>query len=136
MSLEQAPGELAGLADSLTVLLPWGSLLGALACAQPSALARLGALCRPGGEVRIVIGYGAAADARAIGALGLPSLEEPSVLDALEGGYRREGLAVRAQRLSVADVRELGTTWAGKLAFAGGGRAFVELRGPRGGAVP
>jgi len=41
LALEEAPGELAGFADRLTVLFPWGSLLRALTGGDAAALARL-----------------------------------------------------------------------------------------------
>ena len=44
LALERAPGELAGLADTLTVLLPWGSLLAAVAGGDAIRLAGLAGL--------------------------------------------------------------------------------------------
>ena len=58
MALERAPGALEGLADRLTVLLPWGSLLRAVALGEVDGLSRLRHLCAPGAAVEIVFGYG------------------------------------------------------------------------------
>lgn len=117
LALEQAPGELAGIADELTVLLPWGSLLLALARAQGAELARLRALCKPGATVRIVLGYGEHDGV---------TPDEPA---ALEHAYAAAGLAVGARPASKDDIRALGTTWANKLAFSPAPRSFIELRG-------
>ena len=66
LSLAEAPATLAGLADELTVLLPWGSLLAAVARPGAGGLAALRALGKPGAGLRIVFGYGAGAEAGAI----------------------------------------------------------------------
>jgi 16S rRNA (adenine(1408)-N(1))-methyltransferase len=122
LALEQAPGELVGLADHLTVLLPWGTLLRAVAGPDLAALARLRAVCKPGAGLRVVFGLG---DADAASARGL----DPRAWPALPGRYRDAGFAVTAAELPLDEVRALGTTWAGKLAFSGRARTFVELRG-------
>lgn len=126
LALEQAPGELVGLADALTVLLPWGSLLRAVARPEPSGLANLRALCRPGAQVRIVFGYG---PADPIAVQGLPGLADDARFAALCSDYGAAGLAVIARRMALEEVSELPTTWAGKLAFSGQDRHFIELRG-------
>lgn len=126
LALAQAPGELAGLADSISVLLPWGSLLRAVATPEPDALARLRALARPAARLRVVFGYGAGDPAEV---LALPTLDDDARLAALAHAYARAGLPVRARRMTRDEVCELPTTWAKKLAFSGNERRFVELTG-------
>ncbi|MEZ4449947.1 MAG: hypothetical protein R3B09_10750 [Nannocystaceae bacterium] len=128
MALEQAPGALAGLASSVSVLLPWGSLLRAIACADPEGLTRLRGLARDGADLRIVFGHGDA-DATARRDHGLPDLDDDDALADLVAGYRRVGLAIDARPIDRREVGELDTTWAKKLAFSGNVRRFVELRG-------
>jgi 16S rRNA (adenine(1408)-N(1))-methyltransferase len=128
LALADAPGELAGLADRLTVLLPWGELLGAVARPDVGGLARLRGLCREGAEVRVVFGYGAEADPAAVGGLALPEVTEAR-LAMLEARYREAGFEVRARRTTLEEVRALPTTWAKRLAFSGRARTFVEVRG-------
>lgn len=130
LSLAEAPGALAGLADELTVLLPWGSLLAAVARPDAGGLAALRALGKPGAALRIVFGYGAGAEAGAIRDLGLPAIDDAACLR-LEAAYRQAGLAVRARRPSLDEVRALPTTWAKRLAFSGYERRFVELKAGR-----
>jgi 16S rRNA (adenine(1408)-N(1))-methyltransferase len=127
LALEDAPGELIGFADELTVLLPWGSLLRAVACDVP-ALTRLRALCRAHADVHVVFGYGSA-DAAAVSSLALPAADDAGFGRGLEGRYREAGFTVRARPLDVEAVRALPTTWAKKLAFSGKPRRFWELRG-------
>ena len=131
LSLTDAPGELVGLADGLSVLLPWGSLLRAVARPEPAALCALRALCRPGAAVQIVFGYGAEADAAAMQALELPPLDGrgAATTGALEASYRAAGFSVSACLATRDDVRALPTTWAKRLAFSGRERRFITLTG-------
>jgi len=110
LALEDAPGELAGLADSLTVLFPWGSLLRAVSSPDPSALARLRDLCNPGAVVRFVF-------------------EHTLAPEPLEAAYREAGLALIGQPLSVEEARALPTTWAKKLGYSGRPRQFRDFQG-------
>jgi 16S rRNA (adenine(1408)-N(1))-methyltransferase len=126
LALERAPGELEGLAGSLSVLLPWGSLLAAVAGAAPPGLAALRALCKPGAAVRMLFGYGPEADAAMVGAHRLPSLDAPGALERLRAA---PGFALAARWAGVDEVRALGTTWAGKLSFSPAARRFVALEG-------
>jgi 16S rRNA (adenine(1408)-N(1))-methyltransferase len=135
LTLEQAPGALVALADELTVLLPWGSLLRAVAAADAQALASLRAICKPGARLRVLFGHGPA-DAAALAALGLslPPAAAPAPVVAafaadLVHRYAEAGLDVRARQVPPAEVRELPTTWAKKLAFSGRARRFWELAG-------
>jgi 16S rRNA (adenine(1408)-N(1))-methyltransferase len=110
LALAEAPGVLAGLADRLTVLFPWGSLLRALAEPERVRLAQLRALCRPGAEVRFVF----------------EPRSEPRGLEPL---YREVGLAVSGRAVPAAEARALPTTWAKKLGFSRKRRTLWELRG-------
>jgi 16S rRNA (adenine(1408)-N(1))-methyltransferase len=128
LALADVPGELIDLADELTVLLPWGSLLAAVARAEVPALERLRALCRTGAAVHIVFGYGVA-DASAVTSLDLPAPDAPAFAAALSRQYRAAGFVVAPSPVTADAVRALPTTWAKKLAHSGKQRHFWELRG-------
>ena len=110
LSLENAPAEIAGLAHTLTVLFPWGSLLRAVAHAEREALQRLRALCKPGAEVRFV--FEPSSDARV-----------------LESRYREAGLALSGRTMPLDEAGALPTAWAKKLGYSGRPRTFWEFRG-------
>ena len=124
LSLEEAPGHLLGLADVLTVLLPWGSLLRAVA-APNSGLRKLAAISKRGGRVHFLYGYGS----RESAALGLPELGDSHVLSHLENAYAAAGLQVEARYAAPEYVASVESTWAKKLAFSPRARAFIEMRG-------
>jgi hypothetical protein len=129
LALADAPGELAGLGDSLTVLLPWGSLLRAVAVSDRDALRALRGLLRTGATLRVLFGYGPRTDGAVIRAHELPPLDDPAAMDALEHAYRDAGFAVAARFVAREEVRALPTTWAKRLAYSGHERHFVELSG-------
>lgn len=116
------PAELNGIATHLTINFPWGSLLGALLEGDPTFVARLAALARPGARMRIELRLNAGALAEA----GWP----------LEDGARRVRQVLRAAGFGVEpavtlgprELRDCPTTWARRLAFGRDPRA-VELRG-------
>ena len=110
LALEDAPGELAGSADRLTVFFPWGSLLRAVAVADAAALARLRGVCKGGAEVRFVF-------------------ETESESWRLERAHREAGFALEGRALPVEEARALPTTWAKKLGYSGRPRSFREFRG-------
>jgi hypothetical protein len=129
LALADAPGILAGLADALTVLLPWGSLLRAAAGCDAPALRALRTLCAPGAELRVLFGYGLKTEAAAIRELGLPALESPATLLALKQAYSAGGFTVAVRATHRDAVRSLPTTWAKRLAYSGSERRFVEVTG-------
>ncbi len=129
LSLDEAPGDLVQLAEILTVLFPWGSLLRAVAVPVLGDLRKLAALGKPSARVRLLYGYGDRKDAGAVDELGWPDLGAPSALRTLEAAYARAGLQVQARYPSREEVASIQSTWAKKLSFSGSERTFVELLG-------
>jgi 16S rRNA (adenine(1408)-N(1))-methyltransferase len=122
---ENPPAELESLADELAVLLPWSSLLAAVAIPDPAALTALARLCKPGAELRVVFGYDASLEAAAV--VRLPLLTDEH-LRLLPASYAKAGFRVTARRISNRDLLALGTTWSARLAHRRL-RHFCEIRG-------
>jgi hypothetical protein len=110
LALADAPGELAGIADRLTVLFPWGSLLAAVAGRDRAGLTKLRGTCRAGAAVRFLFELGSG----------------PGELPHLLAGA---GLDLRGRPVPVEEARSLPTAWAKKLGYSGRRRAFWEFRG-------
>jgi 16S rRNA (adenine(1408)-N(1))-methyltransferase len=110
------------MADRVTVTLPWGSLLRAVALPDLTLLANIRAVIRPGGRLDVVYAIDAVRDAAALRALGLDAAQDGPSAATCEG-YAAAGLRVDAAReLAREDIAALGTTWARKLAAAPSGR--------------
>ena len=110
--VERLPAEFDGLADLVTILLPWGSLLrGALGLDEAVAVS-IARLIAPGGTLHIVVSV-IERDRAAIGrerALG------EADIDHMARTYAAHGLdLIDACRLSPDDIRATGSTWARRL---------------------
>jgi 16S rRNA (adenine(1408)-N(1))-methyltransferase len=126
--VEVLADELFGIADRLTVILPWGSLLRGVALPDLAILQHLRRLCCPNAEVEIVFSYDEKRDAGERGPLGRILLSEHHVHGLLPS-YGDAGLCITsAERITLDQLAEYETTWAKRLAF-GRVREIWRLRG-------
>jgi 16S rRNA (adenine(1408)-N(1))-methyltransferase len=108
---ERPPEELVGIADEVTITMPWGSLLdGALALDRAlDASAGIAALLAPGGRAVVLLSV----DAR--DRLALPTLDG-SMADELAARWRRHGLTLSGlEPASDATIAASGSSWARRL---------------------
>jgi 16S rRNA (adenine(1408)-N(1))-methyltransferase len=109
-SAEELPGVLAGRVDRLTVVLPWGSLLRGVACAEPQMVAGLRDCLAAGGELELLLSVGPRDRST-----GLRELDQASVSGLVEA-YAACGLRPLEARLATADdVERLSSSWARRL---------------------
>jgi 16S rRNA (adenine(1408)-N(1))-methyltransferase len=126
-AVESLPVELAGIADQVTVVLPWGSLLAAIALPRPEVLRGIGALCQPGARLTVVLGSDPARDRAELQRLGISSLQPEGLASRLALGYGEAGWTLETVRaLEPSGLARWPSTWTSRLA-RGDGRAFVEL---------
>lgn len=128
--VESLPVELRGVADRVTIVLPWGSLLAAVGIPAVPLLRGIRALCRPEASLTVLIGVDPVRDRGEMVRLGLPRLSE---LD--PQGRRAEAYA--AAGFELAAVRSIGgeelagwpSNWARRLAYGRPRTVFhVEAR--------
>jgi 16S rRNA (adenine(1408)-N(1))-methyltransferase len=105
-AVEALPEELVGLADRVTILLPWGGLLRAVMEPEVAVLRGIRTLCRPGASLLVVAG-------------------EP-ITNAVVPAYRAAGVAAQVGPIVPVEVQKLRTTWAARLAF-GRPRVFSQI---------
>ena len=108
---------LRGLAASLTVHFPWGSLLRGVLGNNDAALAGIARLLAPGAEATVLVSV-------------LPRDNAPAVpaADALAAAYEHHGLSlVDAREATPAEVAASHSSWAKRLR-AGAERAVTLLR--------
>jgi 16S rRNA (adenine(1408)-N(1))-methyltransferase len=115
-AVENLPAELDGVANELHIHFPWGSLLRAVATAEPEVLGYLRRICAPDCLLEIVIGLDPLRDRTEIERLGLPALSNEYLETVLIDRYRAAGFDVLEKgALSQADWSHLETSWARKL---------------------
>ena len=133
-AVESLPVELAGAADQVSVVLPWGSLLAAVALPRPEVLRGIRALCQPGARVTVVLGSDPARDRAELQRLGISPLQPSGLASRLALGYGEAGFTLKAVRaLEPNGLARWPSTWTKRLA-RGDGRAFVELEAVAGSA--
>ena len=126
-AVEALPLELAGAADRVTVVLPWGSLLAAVARPVVDVLRGVRALCRPEGRLTIVLAPHPVRDVEETRRLGMPPLDASCLAATLEQGYADAGFdLVRVRTLDAGQALRWPSTWARRLAHAAD-RSFVEM---------
>ncbi|MEQ9003618.1 MAG: class I SAM-dependent methyltransferase, partial [Pseudomonadales bacterium] len=129
------PETLSGLALEVHVQFPWGSLLQAVAGGDAPVLARIAALCAPGGRLIVTIGLDAVRDGREWQRLGLLPPEAEHLQAALPARYREAGFAsIDTGILSPEACLTLESTWAKRLR-RGEGRTVLRLVAEAGSAA-
>jgi 16S rRNA (adenine(1408)-N(1))-methyltransferase len=114
-ALESLPSDLAGAADEVRVILPWGSLLRAVWQPEVDGLRAMRQLCQPSARLEVVVAIVAGRDG--------DLCAEPSA--SLVGTYQDAGFEVHnISKMTGSELRSLGTTWAKKLAGRPGQRAW------------
>ena len=116
--VEALSGELAGIADRITAILPWGSLLRALVQPETAFLHRLHRLCASEASLEIVFSYDQERDASEQGPLGAAGVQESYVRNVLPALYEAAGFRITGtDRISRSELSAYETSWAKRLAF-------------------
>jgi 16S rRNA (adenine(1408)-N(1))-methyltransferase len=125
------PAELVGQASLVTVNYPWGSLLRALGAPEPSGLAAVASLLRPGGLIVALLNASAADDSAYAEKLELPPLDDEHVRTRLVPGWRDAGLSVdEARVLAPGEEPPHRTSWGQRL-LRGSGRETLLVSAVR-----
>ncbi len=110
--------ELGAVADRVTVILPWGSLLKTVAAPDMDSLRHVASLCRAEATLEIVFSYDKRRDAKLGFPLGIAGLDEQHVLATLPRLYEQAGFGmVAVDKLPQRELVSYETTWAKRLAF-------------------
>jgi 16S rRNA (adenine(1408)-N(1))-methyltransferase len=116
-AVERLPGELACVADEVTVHFPWGSLLRGLVAGSGSVIGPIASLMKGGAELRVLM---SAVDRDGFAAL------DPSLVDSRRRAYSEHGLRlIDAGWASNAVVAASGSAWAKRLGVGGARRAVI-----------
>lgn len=117
-AVEALPDELHAIADEVRVTFPWGSLLRGALGADPTVLAGIACVAKPGAEVRAMFS--------------VTELDGLDVTDAVDrAAFESHGLRVIEERPATADeIAATGSSWAKRLR-AGVDRPVTLVRAVR-----
>ncbi len=118
---EDLPDGLFGIADRVTINLPWGSLLRAVVLPDAEVLRGIRRLIKPGGILEVVTAIDAVRDRQELERLGLPSLTDRHLDVDLIRSYQNAGFR-RAENMNSEpeDESPIGTTWGKRLSRSPG----------------
>jgi hypothetical protein len=130
--VESLPSELRGVADEVSVQLPWGSLLEGIVLARDDVLGGLAALCRPGAQLTVTLNGEIWLDSTPARYEHLPVPTPEYVTDVVAAGLARVGISLVAARYATAaEAKALPTTWARRLGRGRTHPMFVCFEGKR-----
>jgi 16S rRNA (adenine(1408)-N(1))-methyltransferase len=111
----------------VTVILPWGSLLAAVARPSLPELSAMRGVCRPGAPLTVVLGGDPTRDRAEVARIGVSSLSLVERREELATTYATAGFALAGVReIDAADPGRWPSTWARRLSH-GRGRRFWQL---------
>jgi 16S rRNA (adenine(1408)-N(1))-methyltransferase len=121
---EHVPTELLGLAATVRVTLPWGSLLGGLVGRSEAVASGIASLLTPDGTLELLL-----APAERDRLDGVP-VQAAALIQAVTSTFEPLGLVLeKAGPATDSEVRATGSTWARRLLGAGrGDRSVVLIR--------
>jgi 16S rRNA (adenine(1408)-N(1))-methyltransferase len=129
-AVEDLPPELTGVADRVTVVLPWGSLLAAVARPTPGLLRGIRALCQKDASLTVVLASHPERDRSQAARLGLGPIDLAHLSGPVAESYAAAGLAVTAVRPLDRDrLSRWPSTWARRMVHAHARAVFqIEAR--------
>ncbi|MFM8237462.1 MAG: rRNA methyltransferase [Actinomycetota bacterium] len=129
-SAEAIPAELHGIADEVSVTLPWGHLLEGIVVPDPSVLGGIAALGGPGAEIGIVLNGEIWAGSLPSRFRELPAPTAEHVSEVVVPAFATVGVDIAEVRwLTATEAHGLTTTWARRLAHGRPHPRFLSLRG-------
>lgn len=126
-AVETLPGDLAGVADLVTVNYPWGSLLTAWAAPVPVLLRNLAALGKSGAEWLALFNATVFEDADYCARLGFPPVDRARIEGELAPVYAAAGLPV-AELAELSGAADHRTSWGQRLVL-GSDRKTLRVAG-------
>ncbi|MCI0663072.1 MAG: hypothetical protein L0220_18560, partial [Acidobacteria bacterium] len=115
-SVEALPAELDGVASTVHINFPWGSLLHGVALGEAAVLRNLRRICAPAACLKIVIALDPERDKSEISRLGLEPLSAEFIQTTLIPRYQAAGLEITDYGvLSPSERQQIRTSWARRL---------------------
>lgn len=120
-SFELLPKELMGCADKLYIILPWGTLLKAIAEPTDKDLTTLRGLLKDNAEIEIIFGYDSGLEPTQTNRLELDGIDENKVIQKFGGaGFK----LLKSLLLTGSELGELESTWGKRISSTRERRIF------------
>ena len=116
-SIENPPYELVGIADSITVILPWGSLRDGLVKGVHGVINNLRLLGKDGSSLQIIIGYSNDRESYEIYTHSLPVLSMEYLESLKQLYYEKRILINNIKVIGNNDLKMIDSGWAKRLAY-------------------
>ena len=127
-SVELLPKEFGGIADKISIILPWGSLLEKIANPEEIWARNITDMLKPDGELELLFGYTSDLEPSEVERLNLPFLNLALVKDQIIPSFTRLG-GMRLQEfkeLLKEQLKSYPTSWAKRLTY-GKNRVIYSL---------
>lgn len=117
-SIEVFPKELMGIADSVSVLLPWGTLLQTIVLGSPAELITIYMLLKNEGTLDLLFGYAHDTEPSEVERLNLNNLSLEYIKTAIMPKFLEIGFSGGSiNEVQKDELKTFETTWSKKLAF-------------------
>jgi 16S rRNA (adenine(1408)-N(1))-methyltransferase len=117
-SAEELPEALTNIANTIYIILPWGSLLRHVAKPNISILKEIAKLMKANGTLEVIFGYAEETEPVETERLDLEAINEAYITDTLLAAYEKAGFKLEAfDKLTKKDLSKFESTWCKKLSF-------------------
>jgi 16S rRNA (adenine(1408)-N(1))-methyltransferase len=129
-SIESVPAELTGVADEVSVVLPWGRLLEGIVCPDEVVPRGLASLGRTGATISITLNGEIWVDSTPLRFRDLPDATPERIAEVVAPGFASSGIDIAPARwLSADETKALPSTWARKLGHSRAHPRFLQVNG-------
>lgn len=122
---EKLPGPFEGIADTLTVQYPWGSLMGIVSAPSDEGMRALRAVCKDGARLSVLLNYSVFEDREYLERLGFGDIVDPADSEDLIPAYRAAGFEVSQREVFHGDP-PVRTAW-GRHLVRGSARSTLMI---------
>ena len=119
-SLENLPITMTEIADKVSVILPWGSLLGQIVNPSKEAINKITALLKVSGELELILGYSPDLEPSESDRLELPELTQEYIENVVVRAFETLSGTLKLEKCELfpkEKLTDIGSNWAKKLAF-------------------
>lgn len=117
-SIEMLPEELLGIADSVVINFPWGSLLGGIAKADELIVSNISKMLKEEGTLRITFGYSEDAEPSETERLSLDDMNLETIERNVVRAFEEAGMELKfIEQLEKEEIFEIESSWAKRLKF-------------------